>query len=182
MVPEKTAGCLSTGEQKMNIRRLRFLSILLALIPGTQALGQDTDSGATAEFGLNDARALLQVGRIEIIKDEMRFTEEEAAAFWPAYDDYQSDLTEVRNRYADLLTTYSDAYRAGTVSEAFAEQMVDDFLDIQEDLIMIKKKHLDAFRKALPARKVTRFYQLENKIDAGLEAQLALVVPLIDPV
>jgi len=32
------------------------------------------------------------------------------------------------------------------------------------------------------ARKVTRFYQLENKIDADLEARLALVVPLIDPV
>ncbi len=166
----------------MNIRQLRFLSIFLALMLGTQALGRDTDSGATPNPGLNDARALLQMGRIEIIKEEMRFTEDEAAAFWPVYDEYQSDLTEVRNRYADLLTTYSDAYRAGTVSEEFAEQLIDDYLDIQDDLIKIKRKYLGTFRNALPVRKVTRFYQLENKIDAELKARLALVVPLIDPV
>ncbi len=166
----------------MNVKQLRFLWIILAVMLGTQALGRDTDSGVTTDVGLSDARALLQVGRIEIIKDELRFTDDEAAAFWPVYDEYQSDLMEIRNRYADLLTTYSNSYRAGTVSEAFAEKMVDDYLDIQEDLLKIKRKYLDNFRDALPARKVTRFYQLENKIDADLEARLALVVPLIDPV
>ena len=166
----------------MNVRQLGFLLIILALMLGTQALSRDSDSAATTTTGLNDARALLQMGRIEIIKEEMRFTEEEAAAFWPVYEEYQSDLTDVRNRYADLLTTYSDAYRTGTVSEEFAEQLIDDYLDIQDDLLKIKRNHLGAFRNVLPARKVTRFYQLENKIDAELEARLALVVPLIDPV
>ena len=166
----------------MNVTQLRFLSIILVLMLGAQALGRDTDTGATPNPGLNDARALLQMGRKEIIKEEMRFTENEAVAFWPAYDEYQGDLMEVRNRYADLLTTYSDLYRAGTVSEEFAEQMIDDYLDIQDEIIEIKKKHLGNFRKALTARKVTRFYQLENKIDAELAARLALVVPLIDPV
>ena len=60
--------------------------------------------------------------------------------------------------------------------------MIDDYLDIHDEIIEIKKKHLGNFRKALTARKVTRFYQLENKIDAELAARLALVVPLIDPV
>ena len=109
----------------MNVRQFYFLLIILAVMVGAQALGRDTDSGATTAPGLGDARALLQVGRIEIIKDELRFTEDEAAAFWPVYDEYQSDLMEVRNRYADLLTTYSDLYRAGTVTEEFAERMVD---------------------------------------------------------
>jgi len=166
----------------MNVTQLRILSIILVLMLGTQALGRDLDSGSTPNPGLNDARALLQMGRIEIIKEEMRFTEDEAAAFWPVYEEYQSDLTNVRNRYADLLTTYSDAYRAGTVSEEFAEQMTDDYLNIQDDLLKVKRKHLGTFRNVLPARKVTRFYQLENKIDAELAARLALVVPLIDPV
>ena len=166
----------------MNVKQFGFMLIILAVMLGTQALGRDTDSHATTAPGLTDARVLLQVGRIEIIKDELRFTEEEADAFWPAYDEYQTDLLDVRNRYADLLTTYSDYYRTGTVSEAFAEKLVDDHLDIQEDLLKIKRKYLDTFRKALPARKVTRFYQLENKIDAELAARIALVVPLIDPV
>ena len=166
----------------MNVRRIYSLLIIPALVLASQLHAQDTESGAAANPELSDARALLQFGRKEIIKDDLRFTEDEAAAFWPVYDEYQSDLLEVRNRYADLVTTYSELYRAGTVTEEFAERMIDDYLDIEEDLLKVKRKHLSAFRKALPARKVTRFYQLENKIDAELEAQLAQVVPLIDPV
>lgn len=158
----------------MNVKQFRILSMYLALLVASQVLGQDS------EFG--DARALLQTGRVEIIKDELRFTEEEAAAFWPVYDEYQSDLAVVKNRYANLVSSFLDAYRAGTVSEQFAEQLIDDYLDIQEDLLKIKKRYLGDFRKALPARKAARFYQLENKMDAQLEAQLSLVIPLIDPV
>ena len=158
----------------MNVKQFRVFSLFLAVLIASQVLGQ--------EPSMSDARALLQTGRVEIIKDELRFTEEEAAAFWPVYDEYLSELAVVRNRYADLVTSFLDAYRAGTVSEQFAEQLIDDYLDIQGDLLKIKRKHLRDFRKALPARKAARFYQLENKMDAQLEAQLSLVIPLIDPV
>jgi hypothetical protein len=40
---------------------------------------------------------------------------------------------------------------------------------------------LPTFKKSLPALKVARFYQLENKIEAEIDAQLALAVPLIEP-
>jgi len=138
---------------------------------------QQTDTSASAE-----ARLLLQAGREEIIREEMRLSDSENAAFWPVYDSYQRDLTLVRNRYAVLLTDYMQAYRSGSVSEEFAVKLVDEFLQIQSDVLKIKTKHLKEFRKVLPARKAARFYQLENKMDAELEGQLALVVPLIDPV
>jgi hypothetical protein len=32
----------------------------------------------------------------------------------------------------------------------------------------------------LPVRKVVRFYQLENKMDAEIEAELAVFVPLME--
>jgi hypothetical protein len=88
----------------------------------------------------------------------------------------------VNDRYADLLTNYLDAYRAGTVSEKMANKIVDDYLVIENEILQIKQKYLQDFRKALPARKAARFYQLENKMDAELQSQLALIIPLIDPV
>jgi hypothetical protein len=36
------------------------------------------------------------------------------------------------------------------------------------------------FREVLPVLKVARFYQLENKMDAEIDAQLALVIPLVE--
>jgi hypothetical protein len=88
----------------------------------------------------------------------------------------------VRNRYANLLEQYLTAYRAGDVSEEFAEQLIDDYLEIQSEILTIRKRHLKNFRKILPVRKAARFYQLENKMEAELEAQLAISIPLIDPV
>lgn len=131
---------------------------------------------------LANARALLQAGREEIIRDEMRLTETEAAEFWPAYERYLADLNMLRDRYAELVVGYLHAYREGSVSEEYAVHLIDEYLEIKSTQLDIRKKHLEHFRKALPPRKAARFYQLENKLDAELDAQLALYVPLMDPV
>jgi hypothetical protein len=40
---------------------------------------------------------------------------------------------------------------------------------------------MDDFSKALSGRKLARFYQLDNKLDAGLRFRLARGVPVITP-
>ena len=166
----------------MNIRQIRVVTMLFALLIGGQLMAQSSGPAAGANNEMNEARVLLRFGREDIVKEEMRFSEDEGVAFWPIYDSYQAELLAVNDRYADLLTSYLNAYRAGTVSEAMANKIVDDYLEIENDILKIKQKYLQGFRKALPARKAARFYQLENKIDAELKSQLALIVPLIDPV
>lgn len=162
--------------------KIRYLVVFAAVIAGEAALGQATETSAAEDPEFKQARALLQAGRKDIIRDEIRFTDAEAEKFWPAYEKYRSDVLAVRDRHAMLVTDYLKAYREGTVSARYANTLIDDYLDIKSDLLKVQKKHLRHFRKALPARKAARFYQLENKLDVELEAQLALFVPLIDPV
>lgn len=166
----------------MTIKHLRVFAILLTLFINAPVFSQAADKPPAAGNAMHQARVLLKFGREDIVKQEMRFSESQSAAFWPVYDRYQADMLPVRDRYADLLTSYLTAYRAGTVSEQMANQITDDYLDIQSDVLKIKRKHLKDFRKALPARKAARFYQLENKMELELESQLAALVPLIDPV
>lgn len=162
----------------INIKHLIVSSAAILALDTGFAVAENPDvAGDTGE-----ARLLLQAGREDIVREEMRLSADEDALFWPVYDRYQRDLTLIRNLYALLLSDYIEAYRSGTVSAEFAERLVDEFLEIQGDILKIKKKHLKEFRRVLPARKAARFYQLENKMDAELEGQLALVVPLIDPV
>ena len=125
----------------------RIVALLLPLLCGAQLMAQTSGPVTGASNEMDAARALLISGREDIVREEMRFSEDEAAAFWPLYNSYQADIRVVNDRYASLLTSY-----------------------------------LDDFRKALPARKAARFYQLENKMDAELQSQLALIIPLIDPV
>jgi hypothetical protein len=82
----------------------------------------------------------------------------------------------------DTLGDYLKTYRAGEVTETYAASLLDKGLDFKSDLLKVQKKYLKRFKKVLPMRKVARFYQLENKMDAEIDAQLAIAIPLMDPV
>lgn len=166
----------------MFIKNIQPAIAVFGLLISGLAGAQESTTNSTGAAEMQSARAMLSVAREDIIKEEMRFSEEEAAAFWPVYDRYQAELQVVRDRFAEALATYSDAYRAGTVSEDHANRIVENFLEFQSNVLRIKKDYLDEFRSVLPARKAARFYQLENKMEIELEYQLSLIVPLVDPV
>ena len=111
-----------------------------------------------------------------------RCTDAEAEAFWPVYDAYHAAVMEVRDRQAEIIGDYLKRYRAGDVSEDYAEDLLDQGLDVKQDLLKVQKRYLKRFEKALPMRKLVRLYQLESKMDAEIDAQLAVVIPLMDPV
>jgi len=161
-------------------RLICSVALLVMLVVNMPSLAQQSKGEVLDDPELTAARELLQAGREEIIRDEIRLTESEAAAFWPTYEKYRADVLKVRDQHAQLVADYLQAYRAGTVPEDDAERFVDEYLDIKSDLLKVQKRHLRYFRKALPARKAARFFQLENKLDAELEVQLARFVPLID--
>jgi len=158
-----------------------FVGVLLVLLLSSLVQAQDSESSAAIDEEFGEARLLLQAGREDIIRDEIRFSDEEAAAFWTAYDAYRGEVMTIRNRQADVVIAYLKAHRDGAVTNEQAEQLIDDALAIKNDLLKAQKKHLKQFRKALPAWKATRFFQLENKLDAELDVQLARFVPLMDP-
>ena len=161
----------------------RFLTsaVFCLMLSMAQVQAQDGNPSAVQDEEFGEARLILQMGRESIIRDEIRFSEEEAVAFWAAYDAYRGDVMIIRNRQADVVIAYLKAHRDGEVSEQQAEQLIDDALAIKNDLLKAQKKHLKYFRKALPAWKATRFFQLENKLDAELDVQLARFIPLMDP-
>lgn len=166
----------------MNSIAKPFVFIVPVLLLASASIAQESTLSSADEAELRQTRALLQGAREDILNEEMRFTEEEAAAFWPVYERYQASLQPVRDRFAVVLVSYTKAYRTGTVTEQHANKFVEDYIDIQREVLEIKKDYLDDFRDALAARKAARFYQLDNKIETELEYQLSLIIPLIDPV
>ena len=166
----------------MNGKNFLAVFLLSAMcVVGTSA-AQDTAPASANNAAVSQARTLLQAGRKEILQQEIRFTDDEAAKFWPLYEQYQATLQVVRDRYAEMLVDYINSYRAGTVTEDRATRLVDDYLGIEAEILDIKKSFIGDFREILPARKAARFYQLENKMEVELQHQLSMIVPLIDPV
>jgi len=44
----------------------------------------------------------------------------------------------------------------------------------------VRRDHLAEFAKTIPGRKVARFYQIENKIDAVVRYDLAATIPVVE--
>jgi hypothetical protein len=142
----------------------------------TDAFANEIDAEAVAE-----ARKLLKAGREDLMREELHLTESEAAAFWPIYEQYRDDVERVRDRQAKMISTYMEAYWAAELSEDLAKHVLDEYFAINSALLKTEKKYLRRFRKVMPASKVTRFYQLDNKLDAEIDVSLAALIPLFDP-
>lgn len=166
----------------MTKRIIRCALVFASFALGAGASAQQSDTSILEDALLAEARALLQEGRREIVADELRLTDAEGAAFWPVYEDYHAEIMGVRDRHADTIGEYLRRYRSGEVSEGYAEDLLDDGLSFKSELLKVHKRYVRKFKKALPIRKVVRFYQLENKMDAEIDAQLAILIPLMDPV
>ena len=159
---------------------IRPLLTLVALAWTVVAFGQAGESDVLEDQDLSNARALLQAGRADIIREELRLSDEESAGFWPIYEEYHADIMVVRDRQTKAIGEFLRIYKAGAASNEYAERLVEDNFKIRSDLLKIQEKYVRQFRKVLSALKVARFYQLESQMDAQVDAQLALFVPLVE--
>jgi hypothetical protein len=104
-------------------------------------------------------------------------TEDEAKGFWPVYGAYTSDMIEYHDKMAKLISDYGKAY--SSMTDATATQLLGDFLALETEHAALLTRYLPKFQKVVPPRKVARFYQLENKLRAMLNAQLAEDIPFV---
>jgi hypothetical protein len=111
------------------------------------------------------------------IATNMQLTESEAKDFWPVYDAYQAELGKLGDREIKLVEEFAASYE--TMSDDVAKNLLDDALSIDSDHLKLRQSYLSKFRGVLPDKKVARYYQLESKIDAVLEYELARRIPLV---
>ena len=159
----------------------RFAILLFALLvtPATTAVAQS--SGGLDQEMIESVRALVQAEREQAIRNDLRLTAEEAERFWPVWERYNAELNEVRDRHVAMIVRYLEAFSDSDVDAELARELLDEHLDIQSDILRIRKRYVRRFQAVIPDMKVTRFYQLENKIDAEVAIELAATMPLFDP-
>jgi hypothetical protein len=77
-----------------------------------------------------------------------------------------------------MLTKYLEHYP--NLSETLAGQLLDETLSLEEARSKVRREYVSRFRKVLPDRAVARFFQIERKLDAVVNAELAERVPLVE--
>lgn len=123
-------------------------------------------------------RTYIETDRQTIVASAMELTEEESEVFWPVYLDYRTSIEPVNDRFIKILRNYADNFE--NLSEAMAAEMISEYLDIEEDRLILKKLALEKLSGLLPMSKVARFFQIENKMDAVIKFDLAAEIPFAE--
>jgi len=137
-------------------------------------------AAATAQTALDEQIALTRqsanTDRKIILMGNMTFTSEESDLFWPAWNAYRAAAAANGDRTLALIKDFAANYENMT-NEKASEIMTDHF-SIEMQNVVIKQNFAKEINKFMPAHKVMRVIQIENKLDAAIDLQLASEIPL----
>ena len=127
---------------------------------------------------LEIARDVLKTEKKAVIADVMQLSETESQPFWDLYNEYQGKLYLVQNKRIAIIKDFAESYE--TLNDEKADELWLGSQAYATEILKLKKLYYKKFKKILPAGKAARFFQAENKIEAMVNANLALEIPLIE--
>ena len=145
----------------------------------TFAQSQEPGQEPTIDSMIALVRANMQADRTTLITTGMNFNDKEGAAFWPIYKDYEYERSKLDDRRVSVIKEYTQKYP--TVTDSEAKAMAEQMLDCESRQAELKKKYYKKFNRVLPALTVTKFFQLERRVDLMMDMQVeASLPPLTD--
>ncbi|UCG71477.1 MAG: hypothetical protein JSV45_09380 [Chromatiales bacterium] len=123
-------------------------------------------------------RSQIATKRQALVAENLQLTEAESEKFWPVYRDFQYDRAPLTDRRLENIKAFRDNYE--TMTDEQARAIVDAVVKYEEDMLKLQRKYIREFRKVLPERKVMRYLQIERKLDAVINFDLARVIPLTE--
>jgi hypothetical protein len=78
-----------------------------------------------------------------------------------------------------LISEYRDAYVNKTLSDRQALKLLNEYQLFEQIKLRTRNSYVQKFKEILPPKKVVRFFQVENKLDAIINFELAGGIPLV---
>ncbi|MFV1982847.1 MAG: hypothetical protein ACC657_04840 [Thiohalomonadales bacterium] len=122
-------------------------------------------------------KSLAESDRKALIEKNLGMNKEESQKFWPVYSAYRKDVNLVQQQQFELIKDFAKNY--DNLTDKKAADLLDTHIQSKRKLLNLRKKYLGDFRKSVPAKKVAKFFQVENKLNAIVNVQLAEEIPLV---
>ena len=161
--------------------RLIFSCVVLTIAfsaAGTTALAQrETATGVEVEKDLALLRRDLRSDKKQLIALNLPLTAEEAAKFSPVYDEYVGEMAKVNDEFYAVIKEY--AANQKTLTDAQASSMINKWAAIQVRQAQTRQKYIPIVEKVIPARKAALFFQIDRRLYALMDLQVASQIPLV---
>jgi hypothetical protein len=153
-------------------------SVVVALVLGLAA-SVVAQEGKPTTTNMEILAQKLKADKKLLVAQTVGLTDEEGKAFWPIYDAYQADLQKINDRLSTGIESYAKDYNAGTMTEEKATALTREVIAIEESLVSLKKTYVAKLTGVIPATKIARYVQVENKVRAQINYELAAGIPFV---
>ena len=122
-------------------------------------------------------RRNLRAEKKKILAANVPLTETEATKFWPVYDQYAAEMSKHYDEFYAVIKDY--AANQKTLTDAQAVSMIKKWSDIQVEVAQTRQKWVPAIEKVIPGKKAALFFQIDRRLYALMDLQVASEVPLV---
>ncbi len=161
---------------------LRSLVGLFAMSAGrTLRAEQKASESDTQEQNIDAYADLLredvQKQKVAITSQLMQLSPDQAAVFWPIYNEYAKELRALGDLRVQGIKEYAANY--SSLSDKKAAELANMRFDLEGKLVGLKKKYFEKFSKALTPKLAARFFQIENQLLDIIDLQVASSLPIV---
>ena len=161
------------------MKQLTICTLLLAglFVAGTSALeAQSVMAGD--ELFIEMLKVDVRQARTDVMTSVMEFSSEDAAIFWPIYDDYRKKAEALADKDLAQVNEYAGAYWSLTNPQA--KDMAKGFFDINREQFSLLEDLYNKLAVALTPVQALKACQLEHRLDLIIEMQIVNELPMIE--
>ncbi len=123
----------------------------------------------TSAFSQGEKKQRLKAYKTAYITQELDLTSKEAEKFWPIYNDYEQKKHELKSsNIRNERQKIKDKGGVDALSEKEANIILNNLVENEEQIIIIKKKLFNDLKKVIPPQKILILYRTEHDFNRKL--------------
>ena len=159
----------------------RFSIVMLCLIGMLLVVNSQAEAQAVMagdEMFIEMLKHDIRQARTDVMTSVMQLSSEDAAVFWPIYNDYREKAAALADKELAQINEYAGAYWSLTNTQA--QEMAANFFEVERQ----RKDHLEELytrlAEALSPVQALKACQLEYRLDLVLDMQIANELPMVE--
>ena len=136
----------------------------------------DTDEKKNMQAYIDLLRSDVRQQKAEIMGSVMLLSAQDAAKFWPIYEDYDTQLTKLNDQRVENIKEYAENY--DDMTDAKADELIQKSIAYQKERAELLAQTYEKVKQALGAVTAARFAMVEHQLLLIIDLKIASSLPV----
>ena len=137
---------------------------------------QTQEANLKAYIGM--MRQDLKKDKVSILTELMDLDPQEAAKFWPVYNEYDQALTKLADERIAFIRLFADNY--SVLSNGMATKIATGMMDVEARRLALRKTYFQRLSQTLTPKDAVRWLQIESQIEKVVDLQILASLPIVE--